>query len=154
MSTILFHGSPKKVEILEPQPIHLQRERQKLDNESDAIYATEDIEEALVHAITKDRIANYSYRKSIDTNTSLPLWSLNISIDDKDLPLNELVYIYELNSADFKKNPEGEWYSTKPVQPNNIKELSIGEALEYFNEIKYERKPNNETLRDSKETWL
>jgi len=146
---MLYHGTNSALQSLKPQAVVDQRELIKVGNLSNALYASEYYQEALVHAVSKamkwDGHAGYGHNGEI--------WSISLPVDKNDMPKSEKIFIYELDPKNFKKNSLDEWYTDKEVVPVRKIELTIGEALGHFDEVRYLGKKEDETHREN-EKWL
>jgi hypothetical protein len=143
---VLFHGTNIEVNTLTPQPITNEREKLRVHS-NNVLYATSYFQEALVHAISKandwEEHASYMNRDNS--------WTICMPVSSDEINKKSKVFIYKLPMEGFKLDRElNEWYRCTPVEALDVKTMTVGEALSYFDEIKYEK----ETEIAGGEKWI
>jgi hypothetical protein len=109
---ILFHGSDKKINLLEPrEPIKDLKE-----NSMKAVFATDNKNLALGMAL-----ANQKYSSSFRS------YDKNVINFVRGYPKMKFVYLHYLDSRDFKYNREEEFISIEKVKPLRIEKINISE---------------------------
>ncbi len=121
------------VDRLTPSPVSSEKEKRRVHGDK-VLYATEHFQEALVHAISK---ANH-WKNHASYSNADDRWVVRIPVEDNEIDRNSKIVVYELPSEGFRFDKDlGEWYSNSSVTPLKGRSLTVGEALNYFDEIKY-----------------
>jgi len=110
-SKFLYHGSAKELEILKPQKPFFDLKQ----NSMKAVFATDSKEYALgMAAMASGKVSAFRNHKTHQMNII------------KGKPnLKATVYLYTLNSNDFKKINKNEYINTKEVKPLKIEEYKV-----------------------------
>jgi hypothetical protein len=133
----LYHGSNKKIEILEPRkpddpdPKHSKK----------GVYATSLKKVALgMAAVRSAKVSAFKNRKTHQMN-----------IVEGKPDMKAIVYLHILDSKDFKQNYKDEWIAIKKVKPVNIGEYKVSELKHLWR--KSNKKELKEFLKDRDE-WM
>lgn len=145
----LYHGTNLKIDSLQPREAANPRDLSRLGGKTRAIYASEHLEEALVHGIGKalGLKAHPGYGNDDDK------WSISLPDDIDALDKNPKVYIYEVPSDKFIKNDLDEWVTSEEINPVTSHELTLDESLSHFDEIRLLGKPGGPE-KGNTEGWI
>lgn len=124
---ILYHGSNKKIKILEPRTPYLDTK----ENSMKAVFATSNKDLAIAMGLTT--------QKGTESFGSRDKLMINFV---KGYPKMRYVYLYYLNSKYFKLNRGNEYTSTKEVKPLKIEKYSVSDLTPLW------RKSNKKELKE------
>jgi hypothetical protein len=130
---ILYHGSDKKIKVLEPkQPFFDLKE-----NSMKAIFATSNKNRAIAMALTNQKKSSsfMSHNKVL----------INFV---QGQPKMKYVYLHYLKSDNFKHNRKDEYISTKKAKPFKIEQYKVADLSHLWR--KSNKKELKEFLKDRK----
>jgi hypothetical protein len=112
---VLYHGSNKKINILEPREPHFDIK----ENSMKAVFATSNKNLAIGMCLTAQKGSS-----SFATCNSHSQAMINFV---KGYPKMKYVYLHYLNSNDFKVNKGDEYISRKEVKPFKIEKYNVSD---------------------------
>ena len=133
----LYHGSAKRIEVLEPRA---PKFKDLPKNSVKAVYATHSKDLALsMGAMRTAKVSAFGNRKTFQQNV-VAGWP-----DEK-----AFVYLHYLDSKNFKHNYGGEWISTKKAKPVKVEKFKVADLKHLWR--KSNKKELKEYLKD-REAW-
>jgi len=137
--TVLYRGAREKLGTLVTQPILTTEKNRFPTGTESVVFASQYKEEALAYAIaSRYGVGGFMLAPFWkDEQNKIIGWKLSLNCKSSDLPREDKTYLYEFNPTSFSLNSVGEWYSPTNVIPNQRQELTIENALKYFDEVKF-----------------
>jgi hypothetical protein len=135
----LYHGSGTKLEYLTPQkPIGDDDPKHKIK----AVYAASDKRFALAMSACRSSKTVHAFN-----NRNTHVQNIYKGWPDE----NATVYLYVLDSKDFKHNSGSEWISTKKIKPLRVEEYKVKDLRHLYR--KSSKKELGEWLKDRGGWW-
>jgi hypothetical protein len=121
----VFHGSPDKLEFLEPRQAYTWKNNIKTEDGEPAVFASTYSDIAIFMALINRENIKATFRSGYGFQNNKH--EFRISKETKDKLINLKSYLYIFNKSDFQQKNHAEYISNKIVKP--IKILEIDETF-------------------------